>query len=90
MRRHAVREIEGHFVGVTPAPTFWWVVAFNDRMLRAVKVFRRMLMWGAVAAADMPASAADPQMHPSGTHFQTFLAAERAWGHVADAAKMRA
>ena len=59
-------------------------------MLRAVKVFSRMLMWGAVAAADMPASSADPQMDPSGTEFQTFLAAERARGHVADTGKMRA
>jgi len=38
----------------------------------------RVLVRGIVAAADMAAGAADPQMQPLTAAFQAFLAAERA------------
>lgn len=60
MGRLAIGEIERHLVDIAPAPALGRIVAFDDRMLG------RMIMLGGVApgrliaAADVPAGAADP------------------------------
>src|SRR5258708_18058117 len=54
-------------------------------MLGGVEMFCRVLVGRIVAAADVTAGAADPQMQPYAAALQTFLATERARRDVADA-----
>ena len=89
VRRLAVRQIEHHLVDVAPAPAFRRIVALDDRMAGGVEMLGRVLVRRIVAAADMAAGAAEPQMHPCAA-LQAFLAAERARRHVANAGEMRA
>src|SRR6187402_1692234 len=78
LRRGAVAEIERHLVQVAPAPAFRRVVAFDDRVAGGVEMLGGMLVRGTVAAADMAAGPAEPQMYPARAGFQAFLASERA------------
>src|ERR1700680_5144642 len=86
----AVRQVEQHFIDIAPAPALRRIVALDDRMLGGVEMFGGVLVGGIVAAADMAASAADPQMQPYAAALQAFLATERARRDVADATEMRA
>src|SRR5947209_3389545 len=80
-----VREVEQDFVDKTPAPPFRRIIAFDDRMPRGMEMFGRVFVGGIIAAADMAATAADPQMQPHAAALQAFLAAERARRDLADA-----
>ena len=84
MRSRPARKIEHHFVDVTPAPTFRRIVGLDDRVPGRVKMFCRVPIWRLIAATDMATGAADPQMQPGVTRFQTFLTPRRAWNNVAD------
>ncbi len=53
-------------------------------MLRPVKVFRRVLVGGRVAAADVPAFQAEAQVDPGRADLQAVLAAVGARRDVAD------
>src|SRR5664279_927692 len=90
MRRLPVRQVEQHLVDITPAPPFRRIVALDDRMPGGVEMLRRVLVGRIVAAADMTAAAADPQMQPYAAVLQAFLAAERARRDVANAGDMAA
>src|SRR5206468_214581 len=90
MRRLAVRQVEQHFVDIAPAPAFRWIVALDHGMAGGMKVRGRMLVRRIVAAADMAAGAADPQMQPLASAFQALLAPERARGHRLNAGDMAA
>src|SRR5713226_7600235 len=85
MRRLSVRQIEHHFIDITPAPTLRRIIALNDRMFGGVEMPGRVFVGGIVAAADVTAGAADPQMQPHTAGPQAFLATERARRDVADA-----
>src|SRR6478672_2539115 len=54
-------------------------------MLGGMEMFCRVLVGRIVAAADVTAGAADPQMQPYAAALQAFLATERARRDVADA-----
>src|SRR5258708_26289441 len=84
MRRHPVGQIEQDLVDKTPAPALRRVVAFDDRMPGGMKMPGGVLVGRIVAAADVTAAAADPQMQPSAAALQAFLAAEGARRHAAD------
>ena len=90
MRSLSSRQVEQHFIDVTPAPPLRRIVALDHGMSGGVKMFGRMPIRGIVAAADMPAGAADPQMQPAAAALQAFLAAERARRDVLDAGDMAA
>jgi len=90
VRRHAVGEVQYDFVDIAPSPSLRRVVAFDDGMSRRMEMLRRMPSLRLVAAPDMSACAADSQMKPGLARFQALLAAERARGHVAYRARMRA
>src|ERR1700730_11850611 len=90
VRRLAVRQIEQHLIDITPAPAFRRIVALDHRMAGGMEVLGRMLVGRIVAAADMAAAAADPQMQPFAAAFQAFLAAERARRDAADAGNVGA
>jgi hypothetical protein len=49
-----------------------------------------MPVWRLVAATDMAAGAADPQMQPGTADLEAFLAAASAWSDRADAGHMGA
>jgi len=53
-------------------------------MLGLVKVFRGMFVFRRVAATDVTASEAFPQMDPGIAHLQTLLAALAAWFYWPD------
>lgn len=90
MGRHAVAQVEIDLVHIAPAPTFRGIIAFDDRMRRRMEMLGGMPIGGLIAAADMAACPAEPQMHPPGTRLQAFLAAIRARTDVLDRMKMRA
>src|SRR5258708_19088959 len=74
----SVRQIEQDFIDKTPAPSFRRIIALDDRMLGGVEMLGCVLVWRIVAAADVAARAADPQMQPLAATLEAFLAAERA------------
>src|SRR5215471_8564854 len=90
LRRRLVGEIEHHLVHVAPAPAFRWIIALDDRVSGGVEVLCRMPVGRAVATADMPAGAAEPQMDPRRSGLEAFLAPARARRDFADALEMRA
>src|SRR5229473_4577917 len=90
MRRLSVRKIEQDFIDIAPAPAFRRIVALDDRMLGGVEVLGRVLVGGIVAAADMTAAAADPQMQPHAAALEAFLATKRARRDIADAGDVSA
>jgi hypothetical protein len=49
--RDIVGEIEEDLVDVAPAPAFRWVITFDDRMSRRVKMLSCMTVWRVVATA---------------------------------------
>ena len=90
MRRLSIRQIEQHFIDITPAPSFRRIVALDDRMFGGVKMPGRVFVGRIVTAADVAARAADPQMQPLTAALQAFLATERARGDSANGVQMRA
>jgi hypothetical protein len=67
-----------HFVHVTPRPIFARLKRSNDRMGGGVKMFRGVAIRRRVAATDMSAGKAKPQVDPGRTDLQTILAPVRA------------
>ena len=90
LRRGVVAEIDHHRVGIAPGPALRRVISLDDR------VFRRVIMGGCVpvgrivAATDMAAGPAKPQMDPAASVPQAILAAPRARRDPPDRSKMRA
>jgi hypothetical protein len=73
MRCMSARKIEHYFVDVTPAPPFRWIKGFDDGEPGRVKMFCCVPIWRLIAATDMAAGSADPQMQPEVAQFKTFL-----------------
>ena len=79
------RQIEQDLIDIAPAPSLGWIVTLDDRMFRRMKMPGGVLVGRIVAAADVTAGAADPQMQPNTAAPQAFLASERARRDAADA-----
>jgi hypothetical protein len=71
-------------VNVAPAPFLARLERLDDGMPARAEVFRRVLVPRAVAAADVTAREAQPQVNPSVARLQTFLTALRARRHFAN------
>src|ERR1700730_2966669 len=84
LRGRAVGKIEHDLVDVAPAPAFRRIIAFDHRMAGGVEMFGGVTVGRAVAAAHVPAGAAQPQVHPARSCLEAFLAAARAGRHVAN------
>src|SRR6266480_2427564 len=69
------RESERDFVDVAPAPVLAGLGGADDRMAALIRVRRRVLVRGRVAAADLPALHAHPEVHPAAADLQALLAA---------------
>src|SRR6202035_4048710 len=74
----SARQVEQHFIDIAPAPAFRRIVALDDRMAGGVEMFGGVLVGRIVAAPDMAAGAADPQMQPHAAGLEAFLASQRA------------
>ena len=72
------------FVDIAPLPVFSGFKGLNDRVVRLLKVLSGMLVFGAVAAADVSTVFANAQVHPAIAHVQAFFAALSARGHFFD------
>src|SRR5690349_14104252 len=63
--RGGVRDLEGHVVLVAPPPVLTRLVRLHDRVTGGVVVGGGVPAGRRVAAADVPAGHADPQVHPA-------------------------
>jgi hypothetical protein len=79
-----------HIVNVAIAPIFARLKGFDNRVIARVKMFCRVFIRGIVAAADVPARFAKPEMNPAASGFQTIFAAVGARRHRFDFAQMLA
>src|SRR5438552_18200058 len=70
--------IEFYFVDVAPAPVLTRLGGLHDGVAARVEVFRRVLVLGGVATADVAARQAEPEMHPPVPGRQALRAALRA------------
>ncbi len=52
------------FIHVAPDPVFSWLEGLYDRMLRGVKVLGGVFVLGRVAATNVAAGEAFPEVHP--------------------------
>jgi hypothetical protein len=78
------------FVNVAPAPVLMRLEASHDRMCRLMEMPRGVLARRFVAATDMSADEAKPQMHPPTARLEAFFAAlRRAWFDGPDLIKVR-
>src|SRR4051812_49600999 len=69
--------IELDLIDVAPAPILPRLGGFHDGMSSRVEVFRRVLVLGGIAATDVAARQAEPEMHPLVPGCQALLAAFR-------------
>src|ERR1700761_9140280 len=83
-------QIEHQLIDIAPAPALRRIIAFDDGMFGVVEMLGGVFVLGLIAAADMPASAADAQMQPFVAHLETFLASQRAGRDFPDRIQMRA
>ena len=68
-------DLEHQLVGVAPAPVLARLGRADDRVLRVLVMSRRVFPLRVVAAADVAAGLAHPQMHPAHPERQALLAA---------------
>jgi hypothetical protein len=58
-------ERESDLVHVTPSPVLTGLERADDRVAAAMEVLRSVLVLRLIAAADVPADHAEPQVHPT-------------------------
>ena len=68
-------KVQFEFVDVAPTPGLAGLERLHDRVFGAVEVLGGMFVFRGVAATDMAALQAQPQVHPGVTHLQALLAA---------------
>src|SRR6478752_1156302 len=78
LRRRPVGQVEHQFVDVAPGPALGRIVPLDDRMSGGVEMLGRMAVGRAVAAADVAAGAAEPQVEPGRSRLEALLASARA------------
>src|SRR5271169_1997899 len=76
--------VQHDFVHVAPAPVLTRLDRLDDGVFGAMKMLGGMLVLGGIAAPDVPANEAHPQMNPLVPHLQTFFAAVCAWIYFLD------
>jgi hypothetical protein len=78
-----------HLVNVAIAPVLARLEGFDDRMPGCIEVLRGVFILARIAAADVSATAAQPQVHPRIARPQTIFAAPRARRDFTDLIKVR-
>jgi hypothetical protein len=82
-------QIKQGLIDIAPSPTLARLDGARDSVLAVMKMFRGVLAYGRIAAADMPARKAHAEMHPLLAGFQTLFAAAGVRFHVMDLIKVR-
>jgi len=82
--RRLARKGDFNIIDIAPAPAFWRVVTLDDRTTGRFKMSTGVTMGRLIAATDVPAIAAEPQMHPTRSDPQAFLTTKRARGDDLD------
>src|SRR5207247_4785440 len=67
--------LEHHVVDVAVHPVLAALERLDDRMSGCARMFRCVLVLGRVAAADVPGTLAEPQVHRGVPYLQTLLSA---------------
>src|SRR5438477_13149815 len=76
VKLRAVEELSG---AIVVKPSLGRLEARDDRVTRSRVVFRCMLAWRSITAADVPAFDTSAQMQPPPAHSRAFDAARSAW-----------
>jgi hypothetical protein len=89
--RYAPRSIhiDFHLIYEAPAPVLTLLHRSHDGMAGRVKVFRRMTIRRGIAASNMAADHAHPQMHPPAANLQAIFTALRRRLHLPNLIEMR-
>ena len=90
MRRDVLAEIDHYFIHEAPAPAIRWIECLHHWMARGMEVFGGMSVRRGVAAAHVPAHAAQAQVNPVTARLQTFFAAICGRLHFAELIQMSA
>src|SRR6202042_924173 len=85
----ALLPFEHHFIDIAPEPILARLDRLDDRMFRLVKMLRGVFVFRTVAASDVSAFSAEPQVHPRVSHFQALFAAMRCRFYVLDLVGVR-
>ena len=84
------RPINHLFINIAPAPVFTRLERLDDRMFRRMEVFRGVLVLRRIAAADVAAGHAEPQVDPRVANLQAVFTAVSARRDFANLIKMSA
>src|ERR1700712_2714110 len=76
LRRAALAKVERHFIHIAPAPALRRVIALDDRVARGVEVGGGVPVRRVIAATDVAAGPAEPQMQPDRADLQALLTAQ--------------
>jgi hypothetical protein len=90
MRRDVLAEIHHHFIHEAPAPAICRIESLHHWMARCMEVLGRMSVRGGIAAANVPAHAAQSEVNPAAARLQTFFATVRGRRHFAELIQMSA
>jgi hypothetical protein len=84
MTRPLESDIKFYFVDVAPFPVFTRLKRLDNRMLRCMIMFGGVLIFGAVAAADVTTTEAQAQVYPTIAHLEAFFATGAVRFYVSD------
>ena len=79
-------EVKFDLVDVAPSPVFARFDGSDDGMSHGAKMLRRVFVLRRIAATDVTADHAEPEMNPHVSHLQAFFAAPCVWFDVLDLA----
>jgi hypothetical protein len=82
-------ELKLDLIDIAPSPVLARFQGPYDRVLDSMEVFRRMLVFGIIATADVSARHAKAEMDPRVAHFQAVLTSARARRDIVDLIEMR-
>ena len=77
-------QLQKHIIDVAPPPVLARLKGLDDWMAGVMVVLGSMLVWGVIAAADVPTGQANAQMNPCTAHFQAIFTTLRTRRHIPD------
>jgi hypothetical protein len=72
------QSIDVDLIDVAPFPIFAWLERLDYRVIRLMEVPGGVLVFGIIAAADVPARQADAQVNPAIARFEAIFTTPRA------------
>jgi hypothetical protein len=90
LRRWPVRQVQDHFVNITPAPAFGRVIGFDDWVTGCMKMLRRVPIGRLITATDVTAGSADAQVQPWVAELQAFFTAKGIGNNVVNSCQVPA